>query len=75
MLYHDSITCNLSLFSPPDVQVMLRRIGRKQVQFRIEGFGRSFLLRSDRPDIFAFKENEKQLKQLFADVYQRYAKK
>lgn len=73
MLYRDSITRNLPLFTPPDLQVTLRRAGRTKVQFRIKGAGRSFLLTSNRPDIFAFEENSKQLTEFFADAYQRYA--
>jgi len=72
MLYRDSITQNLPLFSPTGLQVTLRRAGRKQVQFRIEGSGRSFLLTSNRPDIFAFKGNSKNLTNFFTDAYQRY---
>lgn len=72
MLYHDSITRNLPFFCPPGLQVKLRRIGRTKAQFRIEGAGRTFLLSINRPDIFAFEENEKQLKQFFADAYRRF---
>lgn len=72
MLYHESITRNLPLYCPPSLQVTLRRIGRKKLQFRVEGEGRSFLLRSNRPDVFSFEENKNQLKQFFANAYKRY---
>lgn len=72
MLYRDSITQNLPLFTPPGLQVALRRAGRTKVQFRIKRAGRSFLLTSNRPDIFAFKENSKSLTKFFTDAYQRY---
>jgi hypothetical protein len=62
MLYDDSITRNLPLFSPPGLQVALRRLGPKKVQFRIKAAGGSFLPSSNRPDIFTFEENEKLLK-------------
>lgn len=73
MLYHDNIIRNLPFYCPPGLQVTLKRVGRTKGQFRIKGADRSFLLTSNRPDIFTFESNDTQMKRFFADAYQRYA--
>jgi hypothetical protein len=71
MLYQESIIRNLPCFSPPGIRVTLRRLGRNKVQFRIESANRSFLLQTDRPDIYSFIENTNQMRAFFALAHRR----
>jgi hypothetical protein len=69
MPYHDRITRNLALFSPPGIEVTLLRTGRRRASFQITGVDLSFRMTIDRPEIFAFKENASQLKRLISGAY------
>lgn len=62
MSYIDSITKNLPTCTPPGVQITLTRLGRLHLQFRVgPPGGGSFLLRSNKPDIFKFPSNAKKI--------------
>lgn len=69
MPYHDCITRNLPLFSPPGLKVSLLRTGDRNVLFQLVGADRSFFMTSDWPGIFAYEKNAHQVRRLFAEAY------
>ncbi len=73
MPYADSITKNLTACTPPGLKITLIRLGRLDVQFRVSPpRGNSFLLRSNKPDIFTFPSNAKQIQALFSESAMRH---